>query len=245
MVRETVLRPFLQVNGAIATARERAFGFDSARRRLDSLVVPVLAHRALVRENTELRGLLGMKDRLSHAAVAATVIRLGARGAESVFHLDVGLASGVAPFAAVITEDGLLGHVQEVYARYSVGHYWSHPDFRVAAMTPDARAHGIVEAVRGGLREQDELIIRGTAFLSDLNPGDELVTSGRGGTFPPGIRVGWIDGLAEASAGWSRSYHVVPAVHPGLVAHALAYVEGGPAATASPTDSIGIGRDDP
>ena len=233
LIRETVLRPFLDLNGAIATARDRAFGFDAARQRLDSLVLPAIAHRRLVQENRELRGLLGLADRHRHRAVGATVIRLGRRGSESVFHLDVGLASGVTPFAAVITEDGLLGQVQEVFGDYSVGYYWSHPDFRVAAMTPDARAHGIVEAARGTLREQDRLIIRGTDFLSELDPGDELVTSGRGGTFPAGIRVGLIDGPAEASAGWSRSYYVIPSVHPGLVAHALAYTESGASTVAT------------
>lgn len=233
LIRETALRPFLELNGAIATARDRAFGFDAARQRLDSLVLPAMAHRRLVQENRELRGLLGLADRHRHRAVGATVIRLGRRGSESVFHLDIGLASGVTPFAAVITEDGLLGQVQEVFGDYSVGHYWSHPDFRVAAMTPDARAHGIVEVARGALREQDRLVIRGTAFLSELDPGDELVTSGRGGTFPAGIRVGSIDGPAEESAGWSRSYYVVPAVHPGLVAHALAYTESGTSAVAT------------
>ena len=223
-VRGTALSPFIEMNGAIARARERALHFDILRSQIDSLVAPVAARRTLAEENRQLRSLLGLRHRGGSRVVAATVIRVGTAGSESTFHLDAGSDRGVDPFDAVVTEGGLLGQVQEVSSRSAVGHDWSHRDFRVSAMTPDGRAHGLVEAVIGRFREQDRLVIRGTAYLSNLRPGEELVTSGRGGTFPRGIRIGWITGPAEASAGWSRSYHVEPAVHPGAVTHALVHL---------------------
>jgi len=223
-LRQTVLSPFIEINGAISRTRERALHFDLLRTQMDSLVAAVAAQRTLAEENRQLRNLLALSGRRSHRVVAATVVRAGTPGSESAFRLDAGADAGIAPFNAVVTEGGLLGQVQEVFARYAMGYDWSHRDFRVSAMTPDARAHGIVEAVRGGFREQDRLLIRGTAYLSDLSPGDELVTSGRGGTFPRGIRIGWIAGPAEASAGWSRSYFVEPAVYPGAATHPLAFL---------------------
>lgn len=238
VVRETVLRPFIETNGAIARARERALHFDLLRTQMDSLVAPVAARRTLAEENRQLRNLLALADRESHRVTAVTVIRAGTPGAESTFHLDAGRDGGIEPFNAVVTEGGLLGQVQEVFSGYAVGHDWSHRDFRVSAMTPDARAHGLVEALRGGFREQDRLVIRGTAYLSDLSPGDEIVTSGRGGTFPRGIRIGWIAGPAEAWAGWSRSYYVEPAVYPGAVTHGLVYVESSTDTTVVETDSV-------
>jgi len=237
-MRETVLSPFIGINGAIARTRERALDFDLLRTQMDSLVAPVAAQRTLAEENRQLRNLLGLKERPSHRVTAVTVIRAGTPGSESTFQLDAGLDGGISPFNAVVTESGLLGQVQEVFSRYSMGYDWSHRDFRVSAMTPDGRAHGLVEAVRGGFREQDRLVLRGTAYLSDLGPGDELVTSGRGGTFPRGIRIGWISGPAEASAGWSRSYYVEPAVHPGAVTHALVHVGGGAGVTVAAEDSV-------
>lgn len=65
------------------------------------------------------------------------------------------------------------------------------------------------------------MILQGTAFLSDLGEGTELLTSGRGGVFPRGVLIGWIDEVASASSGWSKSYYVIPAVYPGSVSHAL------------------------
>lgn len=237
VLRETVLSPFIEINGTIARARERALHFDLLRTQMDSLVAPVAAQRTLAEENRRLRNLLALADRQSRRVTAVTVIRAGTPGAENTFHLDAGNDGGIRPFNAVVTEGGLLGQVQEVFSRSSVGYDWSHRDFRVSAMTPDARAHGLVEAMRGGFREQDRLVMRGTAYLSDLSPGDEIVTSGRGGTFPRGIRIGWISGPAEALAGWSRSYYLEPAVHPGAVTHALVYIESRTDPTAAHADS--------
>ncbi len=245
-VRETVLSPFIEINGAIARARERALHFDLLRAQMDSLVAPVAARRTLAEENRQLRNLLALADRESQRVTAVTVIRTGTPGGENTFHLDAGRDGGIGPFNAVVTEGGLLGQVQEVFSHYAVGYDWSHRDFRVSAMTPDARAHGLVEALRGGFREQDRLVLRGTAYLSDLSPGDEIVTSGRGGTFPRGIRIGWISGPAEAWAGWSRSYYVEPAVYPGAVTHALVYVDGGADTTvAEPGGVLPPDRADP
>ena len=237
-LRETALSPFIEINGAIARTRERALNFDILRTQMDSLVASVSAQRTLAEENRQLRNLLALTDRQSHRVAAVTVIRVGTAGAESTFQLDAGTDGGIGPFNAVVTESGLVGQVQEVFSGYAVGYDWSHRDFRVSAMTADARAHGLVEAMRGGFREQDRLVIRGTAYLSDLSPGDELVTSGRGGTFPRGIRIGWIEGPAESLAGWSRSYYVEPAVHPGAVTHALVYIDGEVGATVVEADSL-------
>ena len=226
MLRETVLSPFLEINGAIARMRERALDFNVLRAQMDSVAALVAQLRTLAEENRQLREVLSLRDRKRNSVRAVTVVRTGTPGAESVFLVDVGADEGVRAFNAVATEAGLLGQIQEVYADRAVGFDWSHPDFRVSAMTPDGRAHGLVEAARGAFRERDRLTLRGTAFLSDLGPGEEILTSGRGGTFPRGIRIGWVAEPAETSAGWSRSYYVDPAVYPGAATHALVYLEG-------------------
>lgn len=246
LLRETVLSPLLEINGALVRMRERALDFDVLRAQMDSVTGLVAAARTLAEENRRLREALALMERERHYVRAVTVIRTGTPGAESVFLLDAGSDDGVRAFNAVATDAGLLGQVQEVFSDRAVAFDWSHRDFRASAMTPDGRAHGLVEAVRGGFREQDRLILRGTAFLSDLSPGEELVTSGRGGTFPRGIRIGWITGPAETSAGWSRSYHVDPAVYPGAATHALVYLTSvAETVTVEPDTAAGPGRADP
>lgn len=242
-IRSSVLRPFVALNGAVARAKARALDFEVLRVQTDSLLTRVASQRTLAEENRQLRGILGLSGQPRERLVAATVIRPGSSGTGSVFYLDAGRTDGVRRFDAVVTEAGLLGQVQDVRARRATAFDWSHPDFRVSAMTIDGQVHGLVEPARGRYREQDLLVLRGTAYLSDLERGDELVTSGRGGTFPRGIRIGWVTTEAEVSAGWSRSYYVEPTVYPGSVTYALVDVrdpeEAAPVAPAP--DSIADG----
>ena len=221
VLRGTVLSPFLEMNGAIARARARARDFDILRAQMDSSTALVSAQRTLAEENRQLRGILSLRNRAPSRFVAATVIRLGTFGSESVFLIDAGSERGIRPFNAVVTEMGLLGQIQEVLPDQASAFDWSHRDFRVSAMTADSRAHGLVESSRGQFREQDLLVLRGTPYLSDLTPGTEVLTSGRGGAFRRGILIGWVSEVAETSAGWSKSYYVDPAVQPGAVTHAV------------------------
>ncbi|MGI9625196.1 MAG: rod shape-determining protein MreC [Longimicrobiales bacterium] len=220
-LRATVLAPFLELNGRVARARARAADFEVLRAQMDSAMALIAAQRTLAEENRQLRGLLELRARRGTRLVAATVLRSGTPGSESVFSLDAGVNQGLRAFTPVITENGVLGMVQEVHEDTSLGLDWSHPEFRVSAMTPDGVSHGLVEAARGRFREQDRMLLQGTAFLSDLGEGTELLTSGRGGVFPRGVLIGWIDEVASASSGWSKSYYVIPAVYPGSVSHAL------------------------
>ncbi len=240
VVRATVLMPFIGLNEARTRAGERADDFEMLRTQMDSVLSTIAAQRTLAEENRQLRGLLDLKERSENQFVAATVIRPGTPGAESVFLLDVGLRDGARIYAPVITDGGLLGVIQTVENTNALAIDWSNPDFRVSVMTSDGLSHGLIGSVRGLFREQDRMILRGTAFLSDLAPGTELQTSGRGGVWPRGVLVGWVDGVAEASSGWDKSYYVVPAVYPGSVTHALVQLVGLEEESQSPVaDSLG------
>lgn len=219
-LRGSVLRPFVFVNTTYAQARTVARDMDLLHARMDSLLSRVAAQRTLALENRQLRDLLELRESAPHRYVATQVIRAGTTH-QSVFRVASGLDDGVRPFDAVVTEVGLLGQLQHVDARSASAYDWSHPDFRVSAMTPDGQVHGLVVADRGEFREQDRLLLEGTAYLSDLEPGTPLVTSGRGGTYARGILVGRVAGVAATRAGWSKTYHVEPAVQPGAVAFAF------------------------
>ena len=226
VVRSSALQPFLAVNGSVNRYKARATDYDRLRAQYDSLLTRVAARRTLAEENRQLRGLLILPQQRPAQFVPVTVVRPGTTAAGSVFYIDAGAAHGIGRFDAVVTETGLLGQVQDVRAGSATAFDWSHPDFRASAMSADGAAHGLVEPSRGEHREQDLLLLRGTAYLSGLEAGDEILTSGRGGTLPRGVLIGWVTRVAETSAGWSRSYYVEPAVHPGAATHAA--VEIGP-----------------
>lgn len=226
-VRATALRPFLAVQRELAQARVRAAELERLRAQVDSLVVLLRAQAPLKEENERLRALLGLRERTGPEFRAAEVVRPGVPGSENVFLVDVGSADGIAPGAPVITVEGLVGVIREVGARVSVGMDWGHPDFRASAMTADGSVYGIVEPRRGRFREDDQLVLMGTAFHTDLEPGTLVVTSGRGGVYPRGIPIGTVFALADAEAGWRKSYWLQAAVRPGSVTHALVGVRPG------------------
>ncbi len=218
--RQSILLPFTELHGTLTRMETRARDFDVLRAQLDSAAQLLAAHRTLAEENRQLRQLLALGERPEVRYQPTAVLRSGMAGSESEFRIGSGVRHGVRPFSAVVTERGLLGQVQGVQPTYSLAIDWSHPDFRVSAMTTDGDNHGIVEPERGTSREQDRLVLNGVDFLAELEPGTEVVTSGRGGTFPRGVRIGWVVGVAQTMAGWSRSYYLSPAVYPGAATYA-------------------------
>lgn len=219
-VRQSVLRPFIEIQSMVTRARAQARDYVTVRAQMDTTLTLIASMRTLAEENRQLRGLLDLRARSTSRLVPVSVIRSGTTGSASVFRIDKGSDAGIGRYDAVITDLGLLGQVQELNANSALGIDWSHPEFRVSAMSADGQAHGLVEAIRGDFREQDRLVLSGTPYLSALAPGVEVLTSGRGGAFPRGVRIGWVAGVAETSAGWDISYYIDPAVYPGAATYA-------------------------
>ena len=232
-LRTTVLRPFIATQELLARTRAQAVDVSRLQGELDSLVSVLTTRRALAEENRRLRDLLGLARRVGSGYAAASVLRPGIEGGESMFLLDVGREDGLREGAPVIVAEGLVGVVREVRPGRAIGMDWTHPDFRASAMTADGTTYGIVEPRRGDFREEDRLVLTGTPFHTRLEDGTPIVTSGRGGVYPRGIPVGTVDGLAEAEGGWRKTYWVRPSVEVGSVTHVL--VAAG-ADTLRPTD---------
>lgn len=245
-LQATALRPFIVAQRRLTESRRLAEQVRYLRRDLDSLVAVTATQSTLADENRTLRELLGLAERAGPAFVPASVLRPGTPGSESMFLLDVGFDRGLREGAPVLSARGLLGVILEVRARSAVGMDWTHPDFRVSVMLAEDGTLGIVENVRGSFREQDRLLLNGTAYHEAVLDGSLVVTSGLGGVFPRGIPIGRIDGTAQAQGNWLKSYWVRPAVQPGSATHVLVETRGEPHDLASvwaPSDSLAAGEE--
>lgn len=234
-VRGTVLQPFLISQAEIAEFRVQRVELGEVRAQRDSLVAVTVAQRPLVEENQRLRRLLGLQERASEGLLPAELIRLDEPGAESTFFLTVGTAQGVTPGSVVIGPGGLLGLVRVADEGRAQGIEWTHPEFRVSAMTDDGQAYGLIEPRSGRFREEDMLALVGAPFHSDISAGTRIVTSGRGGVYPRGIPIGTVIGIEEADTGWRKSYVVRPAVRPSSAMQVLVV----PAATRPAGEDLG------
>lgn len=248
VLRGSVLRPFILAQEGLVRRSIHAEDTEVLQQRLDSLEAVIANSSTLSEENGRLRRLLNLSNRNPAQYVAASVIRSGTPGSESMFMLDVGTRLGVTRDSPVIMGRGLLGVVREAHATRATAMDWTHPQFRVGAMTVDGSIYGMVQAAPGRFREADRLLLNGVPFHQALAPGVDLVTSGLGGVYPRGIPIGVVIEESAAQEGWQRSYWLRPFVSPGEATHVNvlvseegefrdtnSWLEGGPVVPGSPT----------
>ncbi len=227
LLRGSMLRPFILAQEALVRRSIHAEDTEVLQARLDSLEAVIANSSTLSEENARLRSLLDLSGRSPAQYVAASVIRSGTPGSESMFLLDEGTRSGVTRDSPVMMGRGLLGVVREAQAASATAMDWTHPQFRASAMTEDGSVYGLVQASPGRFREADRLLLDGVPFQEELEPGVVLVTSGLGGVYPRGIRIGEVIEESDAQEGWRRSYWLRPFVSPGEATHVQVLVSRG------------------
>lgn len=223
-LRKTVLRPFFALQESVAGMRGERGDFSAVRIQRDSLLAVTAAQSVLAEENERLRALLDLAPRVGPSFRATERLALGTGAAESTFMIGLGSRDGVQAGSPVFTAKGLLGIVLEVEAGRAQAIDWTRQEFRASVMTADGQVSGIVEPFRGPFREADLLVMTGAPFHSDVQPGQLIVTSGRGTLFPRGIPVGTVVGVEDADTGWRKSYLVQPAVRPEAASQVLVAV---------------------
>lgn len=214
-LRTTVLRPFIATHEVFAARAGLALRVAGLEARADSLAVRVLESVDLAEENRRLRALLELPGRdMGEFFVAELVPGHTPAGEASGFQLRTRSGLAFEPPLAVATPEGLLGVVRTARGRVGMGEYWTHPDFRVAVMTPDGSVSGIVRPFTDQHGDQ-LMLLQGVPFQTDVPAGMALVTSGVGGIYPRGLSVGHVLAEHEQQLGWTHSFLVEPVVRPG------------------------------
>lgn len=141
----------------------------------------------LVLENSRLRALLSMRDRLNMPAMAAQVLYEAADPYSRKVVIDKGALAAVQIGAPVLDEDGILGQITRVYPAHS----------EVTLLTDRNQAIPVLNVRTGvrGLAFGDSVVRSGNLELRfmdanvDMMAGDLLTTSGVDGVYPPGLPV--------------------------------------------------------
>lgn len=223
-LRRTIVAPLIGLQRSAERWREA--WLESERRTLqrDSAGMRLARNQALEVENDRLRKLLGLGSRLNWGFIPAEALHTEGRTEDVVttLTLTAGRLAGVTQYAPVVAPEGVVGMVQTVDPRMSIAILYSHPDFRVSAMSADGSAFGIVyphlDVAAGRLSERYLLELRNVPFRSSLKIGTQIFSSGIGGAWPRGVLVGTVVDSIPESETWSRTYLVQPAVNPAHVA---------------------------
>ncbi|MGB8657333.1 MAG: rod shape-determining protein MreC [Candidatus Zixiibacteriota bacterium] len=136
-------------------------------------------------ENQRLRELLEFRPELEQKVIPAEVLAEGPNRRQFSVLIDRGSASGIRRNMSVVNVNGLVGKIVDVSSSSSVVQLMTDPNFRASAQDQKTRVFGIIKPGSGSSLSFDNVPLR-----EDVKTGDRIITSGLGGIFPPGIKIG-------------------------------------------------------
>ena len=213
-MRRSFLAPLVMLQERSEKGRQSLLAADAKQEHLDSLSLGTMRAGELESENERLRKLIGLGARVRTGFIPAEALHGRGIRDETTVILSAGSRAGVTRLSPVIAPEGLVGVVDQVDPTMSHAMLWTHPDFRVSAMSPDGSAFGIAQAHLTGATGGYLIELRGVPFRATLKPGALIVSSGWGGVWPRGIPVGTVLQEIQTSEGWARTYLLRPAVNP-------------------------------
>ncbi|HMP90592.1 MAG TPA: rod shape-determining protein MreC [Kiritimatiellia bacterium] len=165
--------------------------------------------RMLEQENAQLRRLLGMVPAPHTEWIAAEVLARSRDGWWQIIRLNKGSSHGISENLAVVSIDGLVGKTVAVSRNTTDVLLLSDPSCRVAARLIRSGSFGIVSG--RGPSWQGQVFCR-MEFIhknDEIRAGDEVVTSGLGGVFPPNIPIGYVDRVYTDPSGLFQRADVI------------------------------------
>lgn len=191
------------------TASRNELQLENSRLKAERLLTQARLQRfsSLEAENARLREMLEARERVRDRVRVAEIMSVSANPFRHVLVIDKGTNAGVFDGQAIVDANGVVGQVVEAGVLSSQCLLISDPGHDLP-----------VEVNRNGLRT----IARGTGefnrldlpFLpnnADIEPGDLLVTSGLGGTFPAGYPVAVVESVTRVPEQPFASVTAMPA----------------------------------
>ena len=140
------------------------------------------------RQGQRLQSLLDFQQRYIYKTLAAQAIGTSGSDQSRVFYLDKGSADGLDRDMAVITADGIVGKVREVYPKSAQVLAINDQTSGAGVILETTRIRGIL---RGNAIGQPQIV----GILADqrIQPGEKVLTAGGDQIFPRGLPVGVVE----------------------------------------------------
>ncbi|HLJ62333.1 MAG TPA: rod shape-determining protein MreC [bacterium] len=178
--------------------------------------------RPAAQENARLGALLGFKEHQPYQTVATRVIGREPSDWFSTVLVDRGTLTGVRRNDPVVTSDGLVGHVIETGLTWSRVLLLPDPRSAVGVLVVRSREAGVVEG-----QGYPVLHLKYLARDADVQPGDQIVTSGLGQIYPRSLVVGTVIGVTHAAGDMFQEALVRPSADLAHLEELLIVVRGG------------------
>jgi len=174
-------------------------------------------------ENLRLRDSLGLPAYRALQLRPVEVLALAGEPVPASATLSAGASQGVRVGDAVVTSDGLVGRVGEVYPGLSRVILLTDPNSAVACEVESTGVQGVLRFVTfPGPR----LLLSGVPMADTVRLGQLVLTSGLSLRFPRGLPVGRVERLGRDVSGLTYEIEITPAAGLSRLRHA--YVVPGP-----------------
>jgi len=142
-------------------------------------------------QGRRLQALLAFKQQYISKTVAAQVIGTSGVDSSRMLYLDKGSADGLKSDQAVITPDGVVGKLRDVFPHTAQLLLLSDATSGAGVVLESTRIRGILRGTANG-----RVQINNLTADSRIKPGEKVITSGGDQVFPRGLPVGVIESVA-------------------------------------------------
>ncbi|MEO6829722.1 MAG: rod shape-determining protein MreC [Acidobacteriaceae bacterium] len=158
------------------------------RAELDRMRLEQASLAENARQDIRLEKLLGFQQQYVSKTVSAHVIGTSGTDLSRVLYIDKGSKDGLRADMPVITPDGVVGKVRDVFPHTAQVLELNDPTSGLGVILTQTRLRGILRGTRAG---QTEIV----DVLPDerIRPGEQVVTSGGDEVYPRGLPVGVVE----------------------------------------------------
>jgi len=183
----------------------------STENQLREDIIHLMLENSILREEAvkaeRYRTLLGITRMDNRDAIAARVLYRSEGLVTGTIVVDQGSSDGVIENSVCISAEGLVGVVSSVSETTSEILPITNPSVNVSCITWPSGAFGLLQSTSDG-----KLNLVHVDLASEVETGNQVLTSRYGGVFPDGLIVGEVSGISSGDPGLALKLSVTPAV---------------------------------
>ncbi|WP_291569419.1 rod shape-determining protein MreC [Clostridium sp. UBA4548] len=186
---------------------------EELRSRNSELENKVTQNVLLEQENQRLRGMLNFTDlRNEYNYIGCDIVGISGSNFLDGYVINKGKNVGIQKGMVAITGEGLVGQVTSVGDNWAIVQSLCNENIAVAGYELSTQeSDGIVKGYKGN---EDKFLaqITGLSIKSQVSKGDTILTSGLGGIYPKGIKIGEVLEVEEDKAAVVKNAIIKPSV---------------------------------
>jgi rod shape-determining protein MreC len=209
------LKPFRDLAGWFGDTLHARSQRDKLRKQVRSLRAQAIGGQSAVRENVDLKNMLGLDKSANLTSLRPVTARVIGRSPTvwyQTLNVDRGSSSGVRVDQPVVDGDGLVGKVTSVTGSVAQVTLITDHTSGVSAKVADTGVNGIVQPAVGN---PNDLLLDFVSSKNRVVKGEAIVTAGSSSNkleslFPPGIPIGSVTTVDSQEVNLYQRVHVTP-----------------------------------